>query len=170
MFAGCDELQQHPPERGMRSRNHVVLYAGCSCCCCCLHTVGGMIGVAVVGNYRSQPDESANSEIPTKPLVSSQKLFWSSFLWVTLVSFLFGGLLNVSTYGSEGFFLAGFWMLLFGPAFLLVACAVSAFQISVRIDLKLQRGYWRHLGKITLGMLAGSGLGLLLTMGLFGMF
>lgn len=165
-LAGSDFIQQHPPERGTRNDHHVVLFSGCSCCCCCcLHTVGGMIGVAVVGNHRAEPDASADSQRPLNRLPSSQGMFWSSFLAVSLSALVIGTLINVSQTHDA------LWILmlcaLFGPLFLLGTSVISALQIAVRIPSPLQRGYWRHLGMITLGMLAGSIFGFLIMLPMF---
>ncbi len=53
------------------------------------------------------------------------------------------------------------FMGMFGPMWFLGASVLSAFQIAVRIGPALQKGYWHHLGKITLGFLVGSVIGIL---------
>lgn len=124
-----------------------------------------MIGVAVVGNHRAEPDASADSPHSRKRFPSSQGMFWSSFLGVSLSTLVIGTLITVSQKHDA------LWILmlcaLFGPLFLLGASVISALQIAVRIPSPLQRGYWRHLGMITLGMLAGSIVGFLIMLPLF---
>ena len=164
-LAGGDLIQQHPPERGKRNDHHLVLYSGCSCCCCCLHTVGGMIGAAVVGNYLPEAVESNQSKVPPKPLPSGQRMFWDSFLWATLSVLVLDVVISTSLKHDPLSTLIIFVM--FGPLWLLGTSTIAAMQILVRIPPQLQRGYWRHLGKVILGMLVGSFIGGLVTLPLF---
>ena len=155
-LAGSDWIHQHPPEREARNVKHVFLFVGCSCCCCCFHTVGGLIGAAVVGNYRAKPEVSADMPIPSKDLPSSQGLYWNSFLVTIIAGALIGGAFNFERI-PDAFII----MILFGPLWLLGASVIAVLQIVIRIPRSLRSGYWRHLGTITLGMLAGSILGVL---------
>ncbi len=159
-LAGSDWIHQHPPERGARNVKHVFLSGACSCCCCCLHTVGGLIGAAVVGNYRADPEIPADMPVPPKDLPSSQGLYWSSFLVTVIAGVLIGGAFHFEQ-NPEAFLESGLIMILFGPLWLLGASVIAVLQIVVRIPRSLQSGYWRHLGTINLGMLAGSIIGVL---------
>lgn len=52
------QLESHPPER--KSRSVVVggvCCSTCCCCCCCLHSVGGLIGSAIISGValKSKP-------------------------------------------------------------------------------------------------------------------
>lgn len=165
-LASSEGIQRHPPERGARSGNRVALYviSGCSCCCCCLHSLGGLIGVAVAGNYRAENAEAHLSPIRSKPLPSGQRMFWSSFLWVTLTTMVLGALMTAEQYNDPFGVLILF--AIFAPAWLLGACAISALQISIRIPVPLQRGYWRHLGRLLIGILIGTGIGGVLVFGM----
>lgn len=166
-----DLIQQHPPERGRRNDHHVFLaaFSGCSCCCCCLHTLGGLIGVAVVGNHRAELEAPADATHPPMRLPSSQGLFWNSFLVGGLACMLIGCLFNIQA-PLDSLKLTVTLMIIFGPAWLLGACVISAFQISVRIEPQLQSGYWRHLGKIVVGILTGSVIGFLVMWGMSSIF
>ena len=155
-----DLIQRHPPERGNRNAKHVVIFCGCSCCCCCLHTLGGMIGVAGAGNFRGVPDEPVDSPKPLKRLPSSQYLFWTSFSIGVLLCVLGSFLVNIEQ-PSDIFEVTVLLMAIFGPGWLLGACVISAIQIAIRIEPGMRRGYWKHLGKIASGILAGSIIGFL---------
>ena len=92
-------------------------------------------------------------------------MFWSSFVGLSLTTLVAGTLLNVLQRHDPTSTLM--LCAIFGPLFLLGASGISAFQIAVRIPSPLRRGYWRHLGKVTLGMLAGSVLGFLIMLPMF---
>lgn len=160
LFADGDLIQQHPPERGERKKKYVVLYSCCCCCCCCLHTLGGAIGAVVVGNYCPEPDEWDETPNRPKSLPNSQWMFWSSFLAASLIGTVIAGLLNPSQI-SESLIVIGLSIVILGPVWMLAACGLSALQIAIRKDLPSKKGYWRQLGKITGGMLAGSLIGVL---------
>jgi hypothetical protein len=159
-FPADDLLQLHPPERGERKKKYVVLYSCCCCCCCCLHTLGGAIGAVVAGNYCPERDEWDESPEPAKRLPCSQWMYWSSFLFACLAGGVIGGLANPSQF-SEALIVVGLSIVILGPAWFLAASGLSALQIAFRQDLPSKNLYWRQLGKITGGMLAGSVLGVL---------
>ncbi len=163
-LTSSDGIQRHPPERGTQSGNRVVLLSGCSCCCCCLHSLGGLIGVAVVGNYRAENAEAHLSPLRSEPLPSGQRMFWSSFLWVTLTTMVLGALITAEQYNDP--FAVFILFAIFAPAWLLGACLISALQISIRIPVPLQRGYWLHLGRLLLGIVIGTGIGGVLVFGM----
>ena len=164
-----DLIQWHPPERGKRNAKHVVIFSGCSCCCCCLHTLGGMIGVAVAGNYRAVPEEPVDLPNPSKRLPSSQGLFWSSFFSGGVTCILLAFLLNIEQ-PSRVIEMTVLLMSIFGPGWLLGACVISAFLIAVRIEPPLQKGYWGHLGKIARGIVIGSIVGVVVMWAMSGVF
>ena len=164
-----DLIQRHPPERGNRNAKHVVIFCGCSCCCCCLHTLGGMIGAAVAGNYRAVPDEPVDSPTPPKRLPSSQHLFWSSFLIGGLTCVFATFLFNIEQ-PSRVFEMTVVMMVFFGPLWLLGACVISAIQIAIRIEPRWQQGYWGHLGVIALGIVVGSIIGVVVMWAMSGVF
>lgn len=163
-----DLIQQHPPERGERKKKYVVLYSCCCCCCCCLHTLGGAIGAVVAGNYAPEPDDW--DETPNRPMhlpnsrpmrpPNSQWMFWSSFLAASVIGTLIAGLLNPSQI-SESLIVIGLSIVILGPVWMLAASGLSALQIAVRTDLPSKKGYWKQLGKITGGMIAGSVIGVI---------
>ena len=160
ILGGDDLIQQHPPERGERKKKYVVLYSCCCCCCCCLHTLGGAIGAVVAGNYAPEPDEW--DETPNRPthLPNSQWMFWSSFLAASVIGTLIAGLLNTNQL-EQSIVIIGLSIVILGPVWMLAACGLSALQIAFRTDLPSKTGYWKQLGKITGGMLAGSVIGVL---------
>ena len=118
----------------------------------------------MVGNYRAEIADAEPSTKPAKPLPSGQGLFWSSFLWVTLTTLVLGALISANQRHDP--FEVIMYFAIFGPCWLLGACGISALQISIRIPSPLQRGYWRHLGKILLGILVGTGIGVVVLFGL----
>ena len=91
-------------------------------------------------------------------------MYWSSLSWVILTALLLGVLNNANQQCDPFSWSSSFVM--FGPLWLAGACVLSALQIAIRIPSPLQRGYWRHLGKIFLGILAGTGIGGVLVFGL----
>ena len=157
---GNDLIQAHPPERGERQKKYVVLYSCCCCCCCCLHTLGGAIGAVVVGNYCPEPDEWDETPQAAKRLPSSQWMFWGSFLFACLAGTIIAVLANSSQI-EEALIVIGLSIVILGPFWFLAASGLSALQIALRKDLPSKKGYWRQLGKITGGMLAGTVIGVL---------
>ena len=172
-----DLIMQHPPERGERKKSYLVVYSCgccCSCCCCCLHTLGGVIGAAVAGDYCPEadvpnvPDAWGEKTEPRKHLPGSQGLFWSSLFLVTLIGAVTATFFEPWDDVTAPVESTGVLVLIFGPAWMLGASLLTALRIAIRRDLPSRDRYWAQLGKITGGMLIGAVLGLLV-MGLLAM-
>ena len=109
-------LQTHPPER-RRRHGHVAACCCCSCCCC-LHSVGGLIGAAVVSWSRTEEESLA------------ARLYWLSFLVVVV----FAVVAIVPAEGaSQGAPMLALVALVFLPAFQL-----AAFLLALVIALLLR--------------------------------
>ena len=173
----ADLIKQHLPERGERKKSYLVVYSCgscCSCCCCCLHTLGGVIGAAVAGDYCPEDDVHNVSDTwegtaePRKHLPSSQGQFWSSFFSVIVIGAVIASNFEPwddPTAPAESIYVL---VLIFGPAWMLGASLLAALRIAIRRDLPCRDRYWAQLGKITGGMLLGTLVGLLV-MGLLAM-
>ena len=162
-------IQRHPPERGQRKAEVIVLYACCCSCCCCLHTIGGFAGALIAGargNFRAEPtlDESPETRYP-----SSHGLYWLSFLislaLVTGLSvtfiILFPSNNQFSSGPLEALMVIGFFLIIFGPAWLLAASLVMGLWLGLSNKLRSRSEYWSALGWITVGNVLGSVLGLI---------
>ena len=164
-------VEAHPPERGARPTQPVILYSCCCCCCCCLHTIGGVIGAAVAGartNCRADDicapgmDDSAS---PSSHLPSSQGLYWFSVLTAIVLSWIVATLTGLTP--SQGnplgsLFMIGIGLILIGPAWLLGGTVVMAIRLLFNEKLRQDGRYWRSLGLITVSGAGGTVAGLLL--------
>ncbi len=151
-------IEKHPPERRQRKKEFVVLYSCCCCCCCCLHTIGGVIGAARAGDFPSWPEPSESSEIPHTSFLTTQLMYW-----ISLVSILFVGLIyGVFLWQDQALIAIGLSAILLGPLWLLAASLVMAIWLALRSDLPSKSEYWRQLGRITSGSIAGSVIGVLI--------
>lgn len=166
-------VEAHPPERGVRPNQPVILYSCCCCCCCCLHTLGGVIGAAVAGsksNYRADDSDSPGMDVPASPwshLPSSQGLYWNSVLTGIVLSWIVATIIVIFSPrpNSDGYlgalFLIGIGLVLIGPAWLLGGSVVMAIRLLINAKLRQDERYWRSLRQITLGGLGGTAAGLL---------
>lgn len=158
-----DLITQHPPERGERKKSYLVVYSCgscCSTCCCCLHTVGGVFGAAIAGNFRPEavePEDGATTLTPAERPPGTQWLFWSSFFIVAAI----GNFLTIC-FMPEHFGISVISILIYGPVWMLGGSVLAALRIAFRTDLPQKAGYWSQLSKITVGMLAGSCVGLIM--------
>ena len=152
-------IQKHPSERGGRRQRYVVLYSCCCCCCCCLHSIGGAIGVLAAGGF-----EPIQSSAESKPGLSIQGLYWTSFLITILlgaVGFAVYCEINPNFVRRGGGLVSnlGVSLLLFGPIWLLAAGIVSAFRLRIRKDLPDAEKCWKKLGQIVAMSILGSIIG-----------
>src|SRR5262245_31272193 len=71
------QVEAHPPERG--KGRPVVVACGCSCCCCCccLHTVGGVVGAAVMSAATAGVDGDALASRSV-----AKRVYWLSVLFL----------------------------------------------------------------------------------------
>jgi hypothetical protein len=170
-----DVIEAHPPERGPRRKQYVVLYSCCCCCCCCLHTIGGAVGAAVAavnGNYRplEKPFE------PRRRMPSSQALYWFSVIVATALTWVCTTLYAAAEMGSlasaplTGLYITGVALILIGPIWLLAGSIVMALRLTFSRRLRDDRGYWKSLGRITLGGVIGTAVGCGIMFGLFVLF
>ena len=142
-------IEKHPPERRQRKKEFVVLYSCCCCCCCCLHTLGGAVGAAWAGDFRAESDPS---EFPQKTYPSSQTMFRNCFL----LTILFGAFVGAVPWSLVSPVVIGLSVILLGPLWFLAASVVMAIWLALREDLPHKSEYWRQLGRITLGNVAGT--------------
>jgi hypothetical protein len=72
------DFRTHPPER--RRRGTVLAVHGCCCCCCCcLHTMGGLIAVAVEGTKTTSPEARRTVRVYWWILLATSALGVASF-------------------------------------------------------------------------------------------
>jgi len=166
------QMQAHPPER--RQRGGVNLACGattCCCCCCCLHSVGGLVGAAVapvlgtaqpkpwrqrlVQHYYDDEDEPQRAQ----PGVSGAGLYWLLLLAVT------PGAAGVVFLLVRDVLVTGILLALGLPLLQIGASVLSFIGLALwpRPDQTLQMS---QVGKITLGSVVGTVLGLVVMVGL----
>jgi hypothetical protein len=175
----------------------VVLNCGCCCCCCCcLHTVGSIIGAAIAPafgknkgpsepRYRhlveeydfsdynptgitNQPSEAPETPNVRKPTgTSGVAIYWYAMLALLVIVLIYGVVssINGASDGVGGVIL-GLALGLPGLQLLasLIACLILV--ASVREDRNFQI---IQVGKITLGCVLGTGVGLLIMFGMCGL-
>lgn len=181
----------HPPER-WRVRSGTPAQAGqccCCCCCCCLHSVGSLVGAAVTpllwrgrgpGYSRTQEEEDYGDpsgwagDLPDDPgrrsagsvLSSAVAVFWLSSLALVLAALALAGVKAIDDGNQAGLdIVVGLVLLALGfPALQLIAAVVTAIVLGV--SSRTDKGYqFKQLGKIALGVLAGTILGLAIMAG-----
>ena len=163
----------HPPERYRRS-GVPAQAGGCCCCCCCLHSLGGLIGAAVslhLGGGPAYRTDAAVEEYddgfdqPRSVVASTARpdeshgrftansLFWQSFLFLMFLAMVVG------TISSQSLFGPAIIILMLMPLLQLASAAIALFALAV--SSRTDRGYQlRCLGRLTLGTIVGSLLGL----------
>lgn len=175
-----------PPER-RRVRSGTPAQAGqccCCCCCCCLHSVGSVVGAIVTplvwrgrrpGFAHTQEEEdygdlSAWADLPDFPgrrragsvWSSAVAVFWLSSLALVLAALALtaAGALDNPNQAAGLQVAIGLVLLALGfPALQLIAAIVTAFVLGV--SSRTDKGYqFGQLGKITLGVVIGTVLGL----------
>lgn len=184
-------VESHPPERGARPTQPVILYSCCCCCCCCLHTLGGVIGAAVAGaktnyladdddkfasairhysdivedntNYRADASDSPGMDVPTSPRSHLPSSQGLYWFSVLAVIVLSWILVFLLTGGNllESLYMIGIGLVLIGPAWLLGGSVVMAIRLLINAKLRQDGRYWRSLRLITLGGVGGTVAGLL---------
>ena len=188
-------IEAHPPERGRRRGEVVLCGCCCCCCCCCLHTIGSVVGAAIapafgskrpssiqakyrllVEEYDFNDDESA---IPSPEILARKRglsaiaVYWVVVLLLSVLAA--GGTVYLgmsSSRSSDNFFIALVLLVLGFPVLQLVASLLTALVMVA----STQSDKWRQLlqvGKITLGTLIGTVLGIVSMVGiafLFGAF
>jgi hypothetical protein len=152
------QIEVHAPERGRRA-GVVTVGCGCCCCCCCLHTIGGLIGAAAAPVFGAgavptpfhYDVDDPDTELPplTKPGLSAISVYWFSFLILTVL----GGLIGL----ANG--IVGIVFLVLGlPLVQIAAVVVSAILLAFN-SRSVEDGQLWTLGKIALGIIVGTGLG-----------
>jgi hypothetical protein len=142
-------VRAHAPER--RKRAPVVAPCACSCCCCCcLHTVGGIIGVATATSNPSAP--------------SAVRLYWRVFFGMLAVGCVMFGAGIVSNP-----LISAIVLLLVLPGVQFAAAIASLLIVFFfRSSFDDPGACYRTLGKLTLLLVLGTGLGLLVMLPFFG--
>lgn len=173
-------VRRHPPERLIRAMARgEVAQAGCSCCCCCcLHSLGGLVGAALYspsGDPPASPDKPkptaglADDELdrpvgpPTAP-PRAPSIFWSTTAALAILGFVIPPVIWERSGPS-----LGLSALILGlPAFLLGGSVITALVIIAIPSLSGDAREWKRLGRITLGNIVGTliGIGLMLLIGL----
>ena len=152
------QMETHAPERRKRS-DPVTASCGCCCCCCCLHAIGGLIGAAAAPVFGSGGTptpfhydvDDFDAELPplTKPGLSAIAVYWSTFLILTAL----GGLIALAN-GVVGVVV----LVLVLPLVQLGAVFV-ALVLLASSPRSVASGQLWQLGKIALGLVVGTGLG-----------
>lgn len=162
-------VRKHEPER-RRSTSITTLACGCCCCCCCcLHSVGSLIGAAIaptIGRGRMAIyyyyDEETGEAVPhvAKAGVSAVALFW----WLLLGLVVFGFFASAFS-GPTGLIVGAVIIAMVLPALQLLSALVTAIVVatSTRYDKMYQ---FKQLGKMTLGVILGTVLGILVMVGI----
>lgn len=167
-------IEKHEPER--RRPAVTTAYCGCTCCCCCcLHSIGSVIGAAIMPILGSGSATSAHwakrammpsddddgfsvPDLRLPPRASAVTLFW----WLTCALVVLGLMIPVFAYQrqAEPFLIAGILILLAFPIIQLASVVLTAFIIGFgnRPDRSHQ---FKQLGKITGGIVSGTILGML---------
>ncbi len=166
------ELHAHPPER--RRRQSVTLPCGCCCCCCCLHTVGGLIGAAV-GSVLSvrrptpryledlYPGEDGYPIVRRRSSISAPAIYWIILGMLMCLGFVVACAVvanenpTFDPAAAFGGWLLGLALLLPGAQLLASLLAMGVAAITDWDDAAAR--LWA-IGKITLGTLIGTGIGI----------
>ena len=163
-----------PPERYRSSQASAQAGGCCCCCCCCLHSLGGIVGAAValkLGGGPAYRNDAAAEEFddgfdqprliaPRTTLpeeegegATARSLFWYSFLFLMLLIGVVGTVVWRTPLAG------GFAVLMVMPVLQLVSAGIALFALA--FSSRPDRGYQlRCLGRLTLGTIAGSLLGL----------
>ena len=159
------QIEAHAPERGKRA-GVVTVGCGCCCCCCCLHTIGGLIGAAAAPIFGAGATptpfhydvDDFDIELPSlaKPGLSAISTYWYTFLILTAI----GGLIALAS-GVVGVVI----LVLVLPLVQLGAVVVSAMLLALN-PRSVQDGQLWTLGKIALGLVVGTGLGVVSMFGI----
>lgn len=137
------QLEKHQAERRRGMGGYLLCGGGCCCCSCCLHSLGGLIGAAVV---------SGKSKSATGGSVVA--CYWTILTVLTVVVSLWGFA------SAEGFGIIG--VLLFLPLVQLAASVVTLLWVQIRsADFSDKQTDLRTLGRITLWSLLGAVVGLI---------
>jgi hypothetical protein len=169
-------VSAHPPER--RRVTTVTLPCGCCCCCCCcLHTIGGLIGAGLASgiagaterprypDYYYHPEDYPGLVLPPRrsPTLSAVAIYWITFAGLTTLT----AVLSCMGYGGgptrmgsmEGAGAALLILAIFLPAVQLAA-SVLAIILAAVTDLPNAGARVWAVGKITLGMVLGTAVGM----------
>ena len=157
------QVERHPPER--RQRKTVSANCGCCCtCCCCLHSLGGLIGAGIgsapiksaaeEGYYIEDPDNPGQYKLITVP---TQRAPYSAVgtYWATLG--ILCGITVVMPLGTRDPEVGIVIVIMGLPAVQIAASFVALIVIACRGGT---RESYLQIGKITLGTILGTVLGL----------
>jgi hypothetical protein len=174
-------VRKYPPERRRPAGEAVVLYSCCCCCCCCLHTLGGLAGAGVASIVRSdaylnrppRSEDDYRAALRLEQRAASEqaavRLYWLLLLGVLGVGALVSLLLGVAGSGSglERLLVAGFIGLLGLPAVQLATGILTVLVVALGPEGRFPdkgAGLVR-VGKILLGLAAGTGIGVVVMIG-----
>jgi hypothetical protein len=136
------QFEKHQPERRRGIGGRVFCGGGCCCCSCCLHTLGGLIGVAIaVGNSDSRDDDRVIAR------------YWAVLAVLTIL-FIFASLAS----GSLGFLA----ILLYLPLLQLVASILTCILVRASNTFPDKKTSLRTVGRITLWAFFGALAGLII--------
>ncbi len=165
------QVYKHDPERRRRPAV-AVLHCGCSCCCCCccLHALGGLLGAAVapaIGPKSRLPityyyDEDVQANVPSvrRPGPPAVLVFWWVFMALCALALPLSAVLMYQSGPAFGLIVSVILLLLALPLVQLVSVVIAL--VLVALIPRPDKGYQLlQLGKITLGVIAGSLLGIL---------
>jgi hypothetical protein len=153
-----------------------------------LHSLGGLIGALVAPAFRSGPrtPEHADEERQVGPIwsrLSASGLFWLALLIIVILTTLGAtayftlatdgdtfDLPDIATGGriTEGLLTAGIALIFGMPALELLAAFLVALVLATTPRPDKRRQFW-HLGKIVIGIAAGTavGIGIMVSLVLF---
>ena len=179
MATSAIHFEAHPPERKRRSQSVVVACGCCCCCCCCLHTIGGVIGAAIApafgrraypSRYRLLVEEYEYDKASSGAGhwgLSAVAVYWLLLLGLSVLAVALGVLYGIKEkVPMESDLLITLICLVLGlPVLQMVSSVGTALVmvVSPRTDKKEQL---IQVPKMTLGMVAGTVLGILSMVGL----
>ena len=167
------KFHAHPPER-RRKESIILCGCCCCCCCCCLHSVGAALGSSLVNSHIDVPDRVPLS-VTDRKTVTGRPIYQIILLALTAVV-VFGMHLYVlvdqqPSINEWGGILAVevVILLLAFPAVQFGAAVMAMVGTAIFAKPELKGLYARSLLRIMGGMVAGFGIGLVLTVMTFGL-
>jgi hypothetical protein len=163
-------IQSHPPER--RRKKSIVLCGCCCtcCCCCCLHSIGGALGSSLVNSHIDVPDW-VSLDATDKKSITGRPIYQIILLTLTAL-IVFGTHVYVfidrnPSLNEWGGILAVevVVLLLAFPILQLAAAVLAIVGAAIFAKPQLKGLYYRSLLRIMGGIVVGSLIGLVFTVG-----
>jgi hypothetical protein len=156
----------HPPERRRQSLVFVASGCCCSCCCsCCLHSIGAVVGASIAGAMGAVSSASVETRAARS---RGQWIYWLSTAILCALTVLTAPL-TLKGNVAEGVAVGLIILVVAMPLIQLVGAVVAAIII-VAAPFQHKSASLAQVGKLTLGMVAGTAVGvLILAIGLGGL-